>query len=196
MHVTALDWQRVLMTRQYSRSDSYMPTQLNWTSSSVDERDVVKVPVEDITFSLLLYHFVLDKELQEVDDDVAGTLEPYTGIADTETSEKGCIENRNGDCVESHLKRPAMQFLCHDLVIENSSFAPWFRIEPFDDLGQSFLIDLEGKWREVAVSDKRRVDLAYLSVGFVPGDLEDGFRLVVEFRPDVTTDIVIGFVQV
>ena len=39
------------------------------------------------------------------------------------------------------------------------------------------------------------MDLADLAVILVPADLKDGFRLMVELRPDMSTDVVIGLVQ-
>ena len=45
------------------------------------------------------------------------------------------------------------------------------------------------------VADERCMDLAYLSVFLVLGDLEDGLSFMVQLRPDMAADVVIGLVQ-
>ena len=157
----------------------------------------MEVPIIDISFPFLLYYFVLHQELRQFDESIAGPPIPDTGIANAQAGEHERIQDRICDAFEGFFQCLSVCFLRHGLKVEDgSSVNQGLELVPFYEFREAFLVHLECERREITVADERCMDLAYLSVGFVPGDLEDGFRLVVELRPDMAANIVIGLVQV
>ena len=89
-----------------------------------------------------------------------------------------------------------MCFLRHGFKVEDgSSVYQGLEFVPFYEFGESFLVHLECERREITVADERCMDLAYLSVFLILGDLEDGLSFMVQLRPNMAADVVIGLVQ-
>ena len=122
----------------------------------------MKLPVEDISFTLLSDYLVLDEELQKIDYDGPGPFEPDAGIAHAKASQKRCIEDRDRDRLEGYFQRTAVQFLRHYLIVKNCFLILRLEVEPFNNLRQPFIIDLESKGRKVPVADQRCMNLADL----------------------------------
>ena len=96
---------------------------------------------------------------------------------------------------EQQLQCLAMLGLTDLGIVETPGSARRSRLVILDRLGQGVVVDAKGERLEIPVADVHRRNGTYIAVEVVFGNLQHGFGLVVQFRTQMPTRVVVALVQ-
>lgn len=155
---------------------------------------VVKIRIVTVSPSFLYNHTLVHEEGVQCHEDIAPTLVADACIALLQRLYDVGIA-LHGALAETVFQRRAVLLFSQFRKRETFFLLGLLEYIAVHDFGQCAVVDAEGERLEVPVAYMCRLYLADVPVLRALGDLQDGFRLVVQFRADMSPRIVIPLVQ-